>query len=356
MILIIAIYFIFMLLLLLGYLKFISSRRLNSTTTKISIIIPAKNEASILKDSINSLKRLDYPEQNFEVIIVDDQSSDNTYKLASRMIGTKNHFRIIRANNKTLPGKRGALLRGIEESKYPFIMMTDADCLPCPGWLNAASALFEQGYEFILGPAPLIRQQNNFISSVSCMDNLKNHFLSFSLASLGLPYTAAARNMGISKEAFFKIGGYTNTQDTVSGDDDLLLREAVKNNLKIKAFDDKNAMVFSDTPLSPSEYLRQKARHTQSSLHYLFKHKIILGSWHLLNLFMIFSPILIFLDFNFIWPAAVKLSSDIIVLSLIRKRYGYGFNPIELIYLDITYEIFLVINFLNSLSGKVEWK
>lgn len=356
MLTILIIYIILFLILAAGYFRFITSKPVNPPPSEISVIVPAKNEELVIADCINSLMRLDYPEHKFEVIIVDDHSSDNTYSSGLELALTRNNFKVIKADNKTLPGKRGALLKGIEEAEYPVIMITDADCLPSPGWLTSASALFNQGYDFIFGPAPLIREPDNFISSLSCIENLKSSFLSFSLASLGLPYTAAARNMGFSKEAFFKIGGYSNTQDTISGDDDLLLREAVKNGLKIKAFYDKNAMVFSKTPLSLSEYLRQKTRHTQSSLHYLFKHKIILGSWHLLNLFIIFSPFLVFRDLNFVWPAAFKLSTDIIILSLIQKRYGYHFNIIELFYLDITYEIFLVINFLNSLFRKVGWK
>ena len=86
-----------------------------------------------------------------------------------------------------------------------------------------------------------------------------------------------------------------------------LLREAVRNKLKVKAFYDKDAFVYSRTKRSLKEYLNQKARHTQSSLHYSLKNQIVLGLWHLINLFMFFSPLLMFFNFNFIWLFIIKM-------------------------------------------------
>ena len=84
----------------------------------------------------------------------------------------------------------------------------------------------------LFGIAPFY-QKKNLVNKISCFENLRSSVLSFSMASIGLPYTAAARNFGFSKNAFESLGGYSKTKDTKSGDDDLLLREAVKNKLKI---------------------------------------------------------------------------------------------------------------------------
>ncbi len=356
MILISVFYLLVQLVLVIGFVKLLRDILPAGDSTPISVIAAAKNEEDNIEGLLNSVKSIIYPDGKFEMIIADDNSVDGTYARAVKCTGNRSNFRVIRAGEKSLPAKRGALLKGIEGAKYPYIMITDADCLPSSGWLGTASALFEQGFDFIFGPAPLIRKEKNFISSLSCVENLKSHFLSFSLASLGLPYTAAGRNMGFSKEAFTRIGGYNKTLDTVSGDDDLLLREAAGNKLKIKVFFDKKAMVYSYTMDNLHDYLQQKARHTQTSLHYSLKIKLILAGWHLLNLFMLFSPLLMFINLNFAWPAVVKLSTDILILSYVQKNFNYRINLIRLLYLDIAYEIFLVINFFNSLFRKVEWK
>ena len=114
---------------------------------------------------------------------------------------------------------------GIEASKFPFILITDADCIVSPQWLKSCAAVFHQGYDFIFGPAPFY-PENNFINNVSCYENIRNQFLTFSFANIGLPYSASARNFGFTKEAFQKIGGYKNTTDTLSGDDDLLIKRS----------------------------------------------------------------------------------------------------------------------------------
>ena len=188
------------------------------------------------------------------------------------------------------------------------------------------------------------------------MENIRSSILTFTAAIIGIPYSAAARNFGFKKSSFEKIKGYSNTTETLSGDDDLLLREAVKNKMKIGFITKKESFVYSRTKSTLKEYLNQKARHTQTSLHYLTQHKLFLGFWHLLNLFFLFSPILIFVDSIFLSLFLIKIITDIVIVFNLQKYFGYNFNPVKIFYLQIMYEIFLIINFVNSLFGKSDWK
>ncbi len=355
MIIICTIYILCQFILFTGILIFFRSSPHESDKIKISIITAAKNEISVIEKFIYAVKSIRYPEINFELIIVDDNSTDDTFKTAAEFIKDESNFRIIKTESKTLSGKRGSLLKGIEQATFPFVAVTDADCIPSSGWLKSYSAMFEKKYDIVFGPSPFY-QEKSIINNISCIENLKTQYLSFSLAVMGLPYTAGARNMGFSKKSFFRIGGYINTQDTLSGDDDLLLREAIRNKLRIKAFYDKNAFVYSSTKRTLKEYLNQKARHTQSSLHYLLRNKIILAVWHLLNLFMLLSLILAFINIHFIWLFTIKMITDIVVLLYTQRKFGYNFNLFEIFYLDIVYEIFIVINFFNAIFRKIEWK
>ena len=355
MIIIPAIYILFQLIILVGYLKFISAPSRVSDKTKISVITAAKNETHIIRNFISSIRNLNYPRENFELVIVDDNSVDETYNLVSDFVKQDNNIRIIKAGNKLLPSKRGALLKGIENSIFNHIVITDADCNPSSGWLKSYSAMFEKGNEFVFSPAPFY-QEKNTINNVSCIENLRNQYLSFSLTRYKCPYTAAARNLGFSKEAFMRIGGFTNTLDSLSGDDDLLLREAVKNKLKVKAFFDKDALVYSFTKKNMGDYLNQRARHTQSSLHYLVRHKILLGFWHILNLFMFFSPVLMFINFDFIWAFLIKMITDTVIFHSVQKSFNYRFNTFQIFFLNMIYEIFIVLNFFNSFFRRVEWE
>ena len=126
--------------------------------------------------------------------------------------------------------------------------------------------------------------------------------------------------------------------------------------MKIVTVTDKDSFVYSNASNSFSDYSKQKARHTSTSLYYLFIHKLLLSLWHLINLFMLFSPILIVININFLILFLVKIAGDIYLVLSTKKYFGYKFNFIEVIIYQIIYEIMLIINFFNTIFRKVEWK
>jgi len=322
---------------------------------RISVVVAAKNEEKNIPALIEALSTQNYNKDNYEVIIIDDSSTDNTFNIVNELAFINKNFTIIKAETKNLPGKKGALEKGIEMANYDFILITDADCVPSHNWLKASAGKFSGGYDFIFGVAPFYTE-NSFINNLSCFENTRSNILTFTAAIIGIPYSAAARNFGFKKSSYEKIKGYSNTAETLSGDDDLLLREAVKNKMRIGFLIGKDSFVYSKTKSKLSEYLNQKARHTQTSLHYLIQHKLFLGFWHLLNLLLLFSPILFFVDSIFFLFFIIKMIIDVIVVSNIQKYFGYNFNPLKIFYLQIIYEIFLIINFINALLGRSDWK
>jgi len=209
-----------------------SAGKKGKNQVNISIIIAAKNEAENIDGLIESLKKLDYPIELFEVIVVDDNSTDGTFDILKSKTNTFKNFSVIESKSLNVSGKREALSFGIRNSKYPFILITDADCRPETKWLKVYSNKFSLGYDLFFGIAPFY-QRDKLVNNIACFENLRGFFLSFTMASLGLPYTAAARNFGFTKKAFESLEGYSKTKDTLSGDDDLLLREAVKNKMQI---------------------------------------------------------------------------------------------------------------------------
>jgi cellulose synthase/poly-beta-1,6-N-acetylglucosamine synthase-like glycosyltransferase len=326
-----------------------------SYEVNISIVIAAKNETENINELIDHLRNLDYSPEMYEVILVDDSSTDNTQIKMKEQTETLNNFSILSTKTQRTIGKREALSLGIQNSKYPYILITDADCRPEPNWIKSYSKKFEQGYEMLFGIAPFY-QKKNLVNKVSCFENLRSSVLSFSMASIGLPYAAAARNFGFSKNAFKSLGGYSKTTNTKSGDDDLLLREAVKNKIKIGVVTEPGSFVYSETKKYYSEYFQQKARHTQASFHYLKKHQLILGFWHLMNIAFAFSPLLMIINplFGILLPS--KLLTDLLVVKLNQTKFSYNFSIVEIIYLQIFYELLLVVHFMNARFADIKWK
>ncbi len=332
-----------------------SEVKISSGQVGISIVIAAKNEEKNIKSFIKNFNSVNYSHDKYEVILVDDHSVDNTLNEINESIPDNEIFKVISLEEKGKNGKREALTKGFSETKFENILITDADCKPEREWLNAYSNKFSKDFDFVFGIAPF-RQYNTIVNKISCFENLRSSILTFSFAGLGLPYSAAARNFGFTKSAFESVGGYSKTKQTLSGDDDLLLREAIKRKLNIGTLTKKGSFVYSDTMETLKEYLNQRARHTQTSAHYLIKHKVILAFWHLTNLFALFSVMLMI--FNPLWGIlfATKLIADVVVVKLFDKKFGYHFNLFGAIFLQITYELFLILHFINSKMLKIEWK
>lgn len=320
-----------------------------------SIIIAAKNEESNISNLISTLKKLNYPQYNYEVIIVDDNSNDDTFHLAKKLTIGLDDFTVISAINKKYEKKRGALDYGISLAKYPNIAITDADCVPEANWLLGLSPKFNAGCDFVFGIAPFY-QTNKLANKVSCYENFRNSLLAISAANFGLAYTASGRNFSFKKDAFEKIGGYKNTTETISGDDDLLLREAVKKGLKVCTLTSPGSYVYSETKRTFREYFSQRARHTQTSFHYPFKQKLFLALWHLMNLVFVFSPAFMFINKIFILPFIIKVLFDTATAIIYQRKFGYWFLLFEVIYLQLIYEIFLIVHFIKAKFGKIEWK
>ncbi len=321
---------------------------------KISIIVAAKNEETNIATLIDSLQKQKFSMDNFEIIIVDDNSTDSTFETAKNFSTEHNNIKVIKAENKIYKGKRGALQVGIDKSEYDYILITDADCIASKYFVKSYSNRFSENYDFVFGVSPIL-QENNLVNKIACFDNLWVHILTFSFANIGLPYSAAARSFGFSKVSFNKISGYKYTIDTLSGDDDLLLREAVKNKLRIGTIFNEDAFVFTVAEKTLSQFINQKSRHTSTSGYYSKLVKIMLVVWHSLNIFMISSPLLVFTNFNFIYLFITKLIADIFIIKFLMKKFSYKFTIMEIITLQIIYEFLLIIFFIKSFSMRDKW-
>lgn len=350
-------FFLFFYLLLFFSFNLLFKRKTaeGNSDKKFSIIIAAKNESRNIPELTGSLNKLKYPKENYELIFVDDNSTDGTRNLFEEFIDKTINYKIFRTVNKLYPGKKGALEVGIKNCTNPYILITDADCIAPPDWLKCYSQCFNFEYDFVIGIAPFITK-SNFTNRLSCFENLRSIFLSFSLAGLGLPYNAAARNIGFKKEAYEKVSGYKNTTETVSGDDDLLLREMINAKCNIGLLTEKSGFVYSKTADNLKEFLMQRGRHTTTSFHYSVKVKIALALWHGLNIVFLFLPVISFLNIYFILPLIIKLFADIIIVFTQQKRLSYNYNFLQIIYFQIFYEILLIISLFNARFSKIKWK
>lgn len=331
------------------------SSKLYKKQNKFSIVVAAKNEEQNVGSLIDSLNNIDYPEDHYEVIIVDDNSIDNTYNHLLDLTKGINNFKLVKAKNKKYKAKKGALDIGISNSRFEIIVITDADCKVTPNWLKHLSDKFNEGNDFVFGVSSII-EENNLANKIVQFEKLRNSILMFSASRINLPYCINASNFSYKKSSFYKLNGFENTQQTISGDDDLLLKEAVKANMNIDYILSDGSEVHTRSVNKISSYVKQRIRHTSTSHHYLLKHKLFLGIWHLTNLIMLFSPFLSIFSKNLIYLLPIKFFIDILTVILLQKLFKYKFSIFRVAALQLIYELMLIVSYFGSILVKPKWK
>jgi len=98
---------------------------------RVTVIVPVWNGASTIADCLAALLAQDYPRDRYQVLVVDNGSTDGTTSLVRR-------FDTVRLLHESEPGSYAARNRGLSEAAGQFVAFTDADCTPEPGWLSAA--------------------------------------------------------------------------------------------------------------------------------------------------------------------------------------------------------------------------
>src|SRR5690606_30809499 len=123
--------------LIMGFNKVPTYKLTESTAkTTFTVIVPFRNEAENLPALLKSIQDLKYPNDLFEVILVDDESNDNSVEVIKKVLDTsrlrrdtRTDISIINSERKTHAPKKDAITTAIHSAKYEWIVTTDADCL-----------------------------------------------------------------------------------------------------------------------------------------------------------------------------------------------------------------------------------
>lgn len=287
--------------------------------TPVSLIICAKNEAYNLSQFLPPVLQQEYPRDLFEVIVVNDGSTDATGGVLSDLGLQYDHLRIITidpATVKDIPGKKYALAKGIAAARFDRLLLTDADCRPSsPLWLQhmvAAGDKVVLGYGAYEYHSGLLNRFIRWETVHTCMQYA-------GYAAAGIPYMGVGRNLSYPKallalpdqdEAFQEI-----YKHTPSGDDDLLVGKIARKDNTVVCLD-KEAHTISVAQKTWKAWWRQKTRHASTGKYYAPRVKALLGLYGLSHSLYWFLgiPLLVFSLANAAHPA----SGLIVVLFLLR--------------------------------------
>ncbi|MCF6268393.1 MAG: glycosyltransferase [Melioribacteraceae bacterium] len=236
----------------------------------ISIIIPAYNEGINLKTSVESLLKLNY--SNYELIIVNDGSKDNTKEVGETLVGMRegvNSMVKVSLINKPNGGKAKALNAGIQYSEADFVVCMDGDSVLTPDTLkNAISHFADPDVGAVAGNVK-IANRGKWLTDLQALEYVEGLNLARSAQGHVRMVNIIPGPIGtFRKEALRDVGFYAS--DTFAEDADMTLKILA---VGWKVNYEPNAQALTEAPTKLMQLLKQRYRWTRGILQAVRKHK-----------------------------------------------------------------------------------
>lgn len=297
---------------------FVGLSRLRTATTSqqlpVSVIIAARNEEHNIRKCLDALIDQQYPKELFEVVVVDDRSSDATADIVESFQEQVHNIKLIRilTSPSSMPPKKYALTRGIEASANDILLFTDADCIPPENWVSGMMNYFGDDVGVVAGYSPYVRNRG-WLATFAQYENLKSAIGAAGSIGIGKAYMCVGRNLAYRKKVFQEVNGFETAKHSISGDDDLFLHTVRKRTTwKICYAISPPTFVPTNAPQNLKEYLNQKKRHFSAGAYYSRSSQVVLFFFHLANALLLMSAIA-----SIFWFSTYKIGLDFFLLKLL---------------------------------------
>lgn len=232
--------------------------------TQFSIIIPFRNEVPNIPALLKSLFQLNYPRDKFEVILINDGSTDssvNTITSFFKRYKGKVKYRIIDNQRLTNSPKKDAINTGVTHANYPYIITTDADVILPNYWLDSFDEYIQQNDpNLIVGPITYTGI-STFLDRYQALDILSLQGSTIGAFGIKKPFLCNGANLCYSKTVFQELNAYKGNADIASGDDIFLLESMLKKDpKKVHYLKSKLSIVETKPEPSWSHLIHQRQR------------------------------------------------------------------------------------------------
>lgn len=233
----------------------------------VTVIVPARNEATNIKACLQSLLNQQYPRHLLQVIVVNDQSEDDT---AAIVKSTGNNILLLEtdAGEVTAPKKR-AIEKAIGHATGELIITTDADCIVPADWIATLVDYYLQtDVVFIAAPVNM-KAGNTLVSIFQTIDFLTMQGITGGVVHHSFTNMCNGANLAYTKKAFEAVDGFKNI-DAIASGDDMLLMQKIANRFpgKIGFIKSATATVTTRPVNNWSQFLQQRIRWASKATHY----------------------------------------------------------------------------------------
>jgi len=186
---------------------------------KISILIAARNEEAVILRCLMALEVLEYPTSCLQILIGNDESTDNTHDIVARFIAGKTHFALYNIDKKigAQAGKGNVLAQLAQQATGDFLFITDADIAVSRTWISAMLAHFDKPEIGVVSNFTWIESQSVF-EACQALEWTQALGTFATLSRYKIPVTAQGNNMAVRREAYNATGGYEALPFSVTED------------------------------------------------------------------------------------------------------------------------------------------
>ena len=276
----------------------------------ITVVIPAYNEGPVIQPALRALLQLDYP--NFEVLVVDDGSTDDTYAKASAIALESRHISI-RVIHKKNAGKAEALNEGMAQARGEFVLNMDGDTKLSRNTLRACVRHFDDPQVGAVAGNVKILNRENLLTRMQALEYVEGLALSRKAQSFMRVINIIPGPLGMFRKSVLQqVGGYPN--DTFAEDCDMTLNILLKDWHIIY---EPTAIAWVETPSGLLDLLKQRYRWTRGILQTCRKHRVAAkagaaSATPVIIWYMLFEGI--------VWPISNFLGSAFFIF--IALKYG----------------------------------
>jgi biofilm PGA synthesis N-glycosyltransferase PgaC len=323
----------------------------------VSVVIPCKNEEENLPGILNDLCSQDYDTRLFEIIIVDDNSTDSTFQTALAFKLIRN-YKVIRNNSK---GKKNAIKSGVDVATGKLIITTDADCRMAGGWISSIAALYsESRADMIIAPVQT-ESKPGFTGAFCDLEFLSLQGVTAGSAIAGYPVMCNGANLAFTREAWLRHSA--NLHSEISSGDDIFFLHSLKKDAGSKIIWGWSpaAVVTTRHCETFTSFIKQRSRWQSKAKAYTDRFTLVISAATflavMLNLALFIGSIinqeLIVL---FIAAFIIKSVPDFLLLYETTRRYNKRHLMKWFIPAQLLYPFYVATVVVYSLLFKNSWK
>jgi len=327
--------------------------RIEKSQTKVSVVIAFRNEGENVIPLLEKLENQSYSNHQLELIMVNDHSEDQTFKLLKGNKTIEN-LKVFNLDNEF--GKKAALTKGVAEASGELIVFTDADCSFNDEWIELIVEKYQESNFKIAVLPVLIKPVNSLVKKLQALDFLA--IMASGLAGVGAnkPFMCNGANLALERKAFEEVDGYVNDK-AVSGDDVFLLHKIKEKYGKesIHSFSDKGLVVTTKAEEHISSFINQRARWASKARFYKDPFSTFV-SWLILLVNLQFLFITFFSFQLLIILVLLKLVIDSFFLRKVLIHFDETYSPFLLLLTQLFMLFYFPLVIAKVLQGSIKWK